>query len=635
MTKQILIPRRTFLAGTATLFGSLSKRAAFAQPSPPALNRQAIVIGIDNYLHLPGLRAAVSGAREMAEFLEREGFSVHLFTDEGGEVRAFEIGDMIESLIDQGTMDQLVIYFSGHGTLSGTSEYWLMSRAPRRGDEAISVDLNAELARRSGVPNVVFISDACRSAPESLQMSSAMGQQVFPSPLSSLRRTGDVDLFYAALPGQAALELPLSESVAGHEGIFTKVFLSAFEEPDANMILELSEGLYVVPNRRLEDYLHREVSLRAQQFSIKLNQNPDARVTSGDTVYIGRSLKTPEAGSAQTGTNRPVNTISGEIQSFVQETDTGLWAMTVFESTESESRVEARARVFETIERQTRDVVLPLSGVAVYGTSIRSIEGPDIRSIEAMDTDDGSEAWLVDIGDSTAASALVTFRDGSGGVIAIFRGFGTHLTVDHTGIINLRLNPTESNPRFSEYLATLDVSNGYSEVALLRGLATQAGNDGVFRFDSGTDYGRQSAGQFAIAAPNFAALDPAVALQFAYASNAAYLDDETRSIHESLRETLGMSLFDSAMLSEVLIAECRDGNGIVPPAPMMRKGWEFLPAAQIALADVFNRARPHLKHSLWSSFGPEGVALLREDMEEALETIAPCRVQSGRRGEQP
>ena len=270
------INRRGFLAGSTILFGNLATRGARGQPITDDARRAAVVIGLNSYPDLPQLNASVAGAEEMAAFLAGEGFEVVAINDRGGEVRAYQVADAVEAFVRRGTLDQLLIYFSGHGTMAGTSEHWLLSGAPFRSAEAISVDENFFLARRCGIPNIVIVSDACRSVPQSLGLSSIVGQPIFPGAMNTEVHV-DVDLFFAALPGAPALELPVEESVQRHEAIFTAAFLKAFREPDRDMIYTLDDGLNVIPNRRLRKFLVREVQARAQARSIRLKSRSRTR----------------------------------------------------------------------------------------------------------------------------------------------------------------------------------------------------------------------------------------------------------------------------------------------------------------------------------------------------------------------
>ena len=154
--------RRDFLAMGVTMTGAFAARAVLAQDESSRV-RAAVVIGVDRAGHLPKLNGATSGARMVAGWLQSEGFEVKLFVDTVNPVKAEEIFDAIAALVDRGTLDQLVVYFSGHGFISGYSEYWMLSKAPGNPNEAVSFRESVELAKESAIANVVFISDACRS----------------------------------------------------------------------------------------------------------------------------------------------------------------------------------------------------------------------------------------------------------------------------------------------------------------------------------------------------------------------------------------------------------------------------------------------------------------------------------------
>ena len=82
-----------------------------------------------------------------ADALRSEGFEVKLLVDSSGPVRASDVFDAISELVGRGTLDQLVIYFSGHGFLNAFSEVWMLSNAPQNPNEAISLAECIILAR--------------------------------------------------------------------------------------------------------------------------------------------------------------------------------------------------------------------------------------------------------------------------------------------------------------------------------------------------------------------------------------------------------------------------------------------------------------------------------------------------------
>jgi hypothetical protein len=123
---------------------------------------------VDKAGNLPVLHGAASGARTVGDWLRAEGFEVTPLIDDGHPVRAGDIFNAVKTLVSQGTLEQLIVYFSGHGFINGFAEIWMLSEAPDNPNEAVSLTESVDLARGSAIPNVVFISDACRSRPDSL-----------------------------------------------------------------------------------------------------------------------------------------------------------------------------------------------------------------------------------------------------------------------------------------------------------------------------------------------------------------------------------------------------------------------------------------------------------------------------------
>ena len=93
--------RRDVLVLGASLVGALAARGALTQPRP-SLARAAVVIGVDRAGDLTPLRAAVSGAREFADWLEAEEFEVKRFFDDGGPVAVGDIKTAVKELVGRG-----------------------------------------------------------------------------------------------------------------------------------------------------------------------------------------------------------------------------------------------------------------------------------------------------------------------------------------------------------------------------------------------------------------------------------------------------------------------------------------------------------------------------------------------------
>ena len=230
------------------------------------MQKAAIVIGVNATGDLPVLSAAVSGASQVVDWLRREGFHVEKFLDTRRPVVASDIFTAVAKLVDQGTLEQLVIYFSGHGFLFNSSEHWMLSGAPDNPNEAISLTESVLLSRECGIPSVVFISDACRSTPQSLRAERVRGSLIFPNQGVSASVDAEVDRFFATLPGEPALEMPLTESAGQYQGIYTACFLDAFRHPDEDMIRSVTvfSGI-LVSLSRLKPFQNRLPLARSNQ----------------------------------------------------------------------------------------------------------------------------------------------------------------------------------------------------------------------------------------------------------------------------------------------------------------------------------------------------------------------------------
>ena len=148
--------RRDFIAASAASLTGLAVHP-LRGAEREALVRAAVVIGVDKPQGLPPLRAAVSGARLISDWLSSQGFEVKLFTDDQSPVQSSQLTRAITELVSRSTLDQLLIYFSGHGFLNGYTEYWLLSGAPSDVNEAISLGESVELHMSPVLP-VLFLS---------------------------------------------------------------------------------------------------------------------------------------------------------------------------------------------------------------------------------------------------------------------------------------------------------------------------------------------------------------------------------------------------------------------------------------------------------------------------------------------
>jgi hypothetical protein len=114
-----------------------------------------------------------------------------------------------------------------------------------------------------------------------------------------------VDVFYATLPGNPALEVPPTDAVPNHRGIFTECLLKGLRGTIANVIVDigdkkLKESRWVVPSWELKSFLEQDVPCAASEVNIKLQQEPDIRVESHPPKFLAeiQQLALPVAGKS-------------------------------------------------------------------------------------------------------------------------------------------------------------------------------------------------------------------------------------------------------------------------------------------------------------------------------------------------
>jgi hypothetical protein len=552
----------------------------------------------------------------MGDLLEAEGFEVTRLLGTGQRDDEMVFGRQVFNAVAEPVEDlnvgQLVVYFSGHGVLSGGLEYWLLSDGPRDSSEAIAPQLAMIRAMTSGVRNVVLISDACRSSSASWGLNNITGRQIFPG--DHVYGHSDVDIFYGTALGDEAVEMSVDERGGAYEGVFTSALLKAFRNPTPDMVETLADDLRVVPNKRLKSFLINEVR-QALKSKPRFSQTPDAYLMAEEPTYIARVRESWSPDSACVGigadcSQRQVEAISlpAALQSGIEEALHGnanflRWQ----DATAPEGATrKAAALVGYVFERQREDLILEFPGIAVYGGGIVDAAGVGIDARLAGEGELGPNRIEADL-DGPGASVVVRFTNGSGTILPVLREFSTHVTLGETGIRELRFNPLGYSIE-NEYLLSL------------RALAGEAMRAGVLRFEGSAEERRETASRFADTVRMGKGTDPTLGLYAAYAYFNALIPEGARSVHEIMRGDLGVELFDVAVLADDLGNTC-GADRLTPPFPMLRQGWELLGPKGVSLHPALAEMRPNLTEALWTTFDTEGAARLLNLVREG---VLPC-----------
>ncbi len=217
-----------------------------------------VVIGIDDYHHLPKLRCAVQDAVGVQDVLVRDfGFEPLLppLTNQAATKSAIEalIDDQLYTLLQPD--DALILFFAGHGTTrlarlnEMTIETGYIAPVEARGIDHISDFLNMEeLLRRIGIlraRHILVVLDACHSgmALGSAMRQSRAGLETFVQQLTGKQSRGVIT---SARRDELALD---NGPIPGHS-LFTGTLIDALTngraDLDNNGVITFAElGLYL------------------------------------------------------------------------------------------------------------------------------------------------------------------------------------------------------------------------------------------------------------------------------------------------------------------------------------------------------------------------------------------------------
>ena len=625
------------------------------------MSKAAIVIGVNKTGDLPVLKDAAAGAGRVAVWLEGEGYQTQPLLDEKTPgffkpVLARDIFAAVAAALEPGACEQLVVYFSGHGYLNDGSEHWLLSEAPSNPNEAISVEENIQLARDCGVPNVIFVSDACRSTPQSVKADRVRGTLIFPNTGVRATARADVDRFFACLPGDPAYEVAVDKSSGVYSALFTHCLQDAYLDTPKALTSDIS-GLEVLSNRQLKKLLPGLVEARANKLSATLYQKPDAIVELEPEVYLGRVRRSPAA--ELQSAKPPKRSGLGRILDAILPLDVILSGLRVerrrgverWPPTEGD-RPEPSPKTIPdvpTLRSHGDDLIAEALGMAAYSGSPSepspALEGAialasQIASVDHFETHCGlgvrgadvvevlgfecvaeivnpsvvGEDRLVRVKSDPhpqglptpfSRTVLLRFDGGDCAAIPAIEGYITTIVVDRDGggdgpadgIVQVAYTPSQNDYRFSEFQAKR------AQVESLRSLVAALARKGVLHL------GKEVAAAFAEKIRDYKAYDPTFGIYAGYAYNDAGLIDEIRSVEGFMRPNLGgATIYDVALLLRE--AKVNAYPNLLPCCPMLSQGWGLLRVLGGDVPCAVREASQYRRASLWTTFKSAGADII-------------------------
>ncbi len=567
--------------------------------------RAAIVIGVDRPGDMPQLAAAASGAKEVGEWLAKDGYAIVELTDaEGGKVRQADVYDAVDKCVKAGSLESLVIYFAGHGYYKDGSEVWLLSGAPANSNEAVNLAESAIAARSSGLKNVVFIADTCRSAPPTIRDGAIRGGNIFESRKS--QNEAQVDFFYATLLGDPAVEVSAGAAASANYGLFTKTLTDIHKAAPAAGLLDIDlagRTVRVVPNRRLRTLLPAAFDQQVDALKLTVVQQPALRIESDEPFYLAAATAAPpptpggvkmtpfSLGTSPGGIVKAARDIIG--RGFLRSIDAPRHP-----NSESENKLSDEARAYR--QSEPEGGFETQCGVLVSGSSIVAVVPLGGIFGELEDPGVPGNRYRVQraLQDNAPCdrpgSVLIQFAEGTGTMVAAIPGYVVSVIVRAGDVIGVNYSPAPNSPLWSDY------QYSKSQDQERRAIAATAARNGILAMD------REEARKFANFVRAGKVYDPTLGIYaaLAYASNGLRAD--ALSVLHYMQSDLAVNLLDVWLFAGAEAAEGQK-HPMLPACPMLSQGWAYL--APLGVTDRVNPAlRNAARHqALWTTFASEAM----------------------------
>jgi hypothetical protein len=574
--------------------------------------RAGIFIGVDKSGDLQKLNDAAAGAKRMHEWALEQGMAdrthAKLITDAGGQkVQPDQITDAVHKVCSGAGVDQLIVYFAGHGINLQHSDRWLLTEVPARPYAAVNVLGSVELARTCGIPHVVMISDACRVAPEGIQNQNIQGIEIFPN-TGSGERMNPVDQFVACYLGRTAAEVknPALDA-ANYSALYTDALLDALlgTRPEILEPGEASDTAKYVKLWALKVYLETEVPRRVKVLKLekKVNQNPDAIITSrtGWLARIEAAIAATRGGGVSRGPTPPpfspplsLRTVSRAVTASASEGNRENIERTLQEAVAA--GVAGAKQFAGTLEHITQpfgpDHFESQCGIKVRGARITTFLAP--LATGSLLGNDGN-LLRIDRLEGPGVSVLLRLENRTGCVVPVIQGFLSALTFDQGELVDVAYEPSDNTGRWGLY------KNRASEVRALRAVAATASRLGRFRLD--VSDAEKVARQMQYAK----GIDPTLAVYAAYAYHDLQLVDHIREMSKYLAADVGVTFFDLELLGRRLVGtSIGRSQNVLPFMPLLSQGWSLLRAHRVKLHPALDGIEQSLRDSLWTQFDERG-----------------------------
>lgn len=528
-----------------------------------------------------------------------------LLTDERGAVSLAMIKAAVRGFVSQRKYSQIIIYFAGHGILAAQkAEMWLLSGAPDDPNEAVDLTSSVDFARDSRIPHVVIISDACRSRSAETRLSQVKGGAIFPNQDVASPRAA-VDLFFASLPGNPAIEAPAAEAVNSYRGLYTECLLDGLYGKVHEVIVDQQpkRPRWVVPSFELKEHLFAAVPEKAAEISVKLLHDPDAQVESRLPKFLSELSRPPTPPPPTPG---PAPKMLQDLGPDAMRWETHGAAPSISpKKPRVQDLIERNAAMQQLLQAKGRESFETETGFTVVGA------GVERAAVTGSRCDKFFEREAVQIrvhaaGGAAGRTMLLQFDSGRGMPLAVLDGMIGTVVVQNGQVATVSYVPSRNSRKYRDYQPEAKA------IEQMRAFAAVATLTGEFKIQD-SEQGRRIA-EMLRALKSF---DPTLGLYAAYAYTQAGDIEAVRSVLGYMVREREAVLFDVPLLARSLSPlGLPEGKLVAPFCPMLTQGWSFVRSLEIPLHPAVMESANDLQPGLWTSFSPESMGLLFETFGE-------------------
>lgn len=609
--------------------------------------KHIISIGINKTEGLTQLGGAVSGAEDFAAWGKSQGYTTTLFVDDKKAVTQTAIFDKISKIIAAKNCETLIVFFSGHGILKSPSqEVWLLSNAKNNPNESINLTGSIDNARTSGIPYIVFISDACRVLPNELQFT-GNGSVIFPI-CDDTNQECFIDVLYATRPGNPALEQN-SASNANKFGLFTHTIVDILKGhyPELIKAKKTGESLvnYYSANELYTDLNYKElgkdvwqidiinselslkdiVAQKASKINISLSQNPDIRIQYQNPKPNLSEFKDKEAKELLLQKN--------EIESYENASDDNAkepeaapenenFKDSIFKSDiENEILKESFSKDIDpqiNILKKSKQLILnskgrvsfeTMTGFTIIGIKIKNVMFNGFWELFVENEMDNVRIHP----QAGLNSGLLILENGNSIPIAILEGYIGTLVFDKAQLVTINYTPSLHNENFKFFENNeAGIDNLRASVASKASMGFDYSSKFLNDFDDKGTLNLQTAGNYLLQGNS---IDLSLGLYAAYGYRQEGKLKEISTIFDTMKKGNQKIIFDVAMLA----GKMKDEHLILAPfCPMLALGWAYSQHFEKEIHPLIMVASNHLVPGLWTTFDSTGTKIITKMFNEKL-----------------